>query len=91
MLQEKARVKVHFYRGKEECKSCKNDVIFEVKKQSGKIGIDFNTERSPYICHGDIFTPLETFARSVIFEDVDTRKKYYFDNIKNDIKELEII
>lgn len=88
MLKEKSRVKVHFQSNGKEFKTRKSGIIYEVKKQGGKIGIDFNTGKSLYTCHGDIFTPFETFAQSVIFEDVDTKKKYHFDNIANDIKEI---
>lgn len=89
MLKEKSRVTVHFHNSGKEFETQQSGIIYEVKKQGGKIGIDFNTERSPYTCHGDIFTPFETFAQSVIFEDVDTKKKYHFDNIAKDIKEIK--
>lgn len=89
MLKEKSRVTVHFQSNGKEFKTRKSGIIYEVKKQGGKIGIDFNTGKSPYTCHGDMFTPFETFAQSVTFEDIDTKKKYHFDNIAKDIKELK--
>ncbi len=84
------RIKVHMYdtNGK-EIKTRVFDKIFKVYENNGKLGIDWNVERSPYICNGDVFTPFETFASSVIFENVKTGKKYCFSNIENAIIEME--
>ena len=53
-----------------------------------KLGIDWNTERSPYICRGEIFTPFEVFAPSVTFENIETNESYYFSNIKNELEKI---
>lgn len=65
-------VKVHLYdtAGK-EIKTQNFDKIFRVYEKNGKLGIDWNTEKKPYCCNGEIFIPLEDFAPTVIFEDVD--------------------
>lgn len=89
MLKEKSKVTVHFYSSGKEFETQKSGVIYEVKKQGEKMGIDYNTERSPYTCNGAIFTPFETFAQCVIFEDVNTKKKYHFDNLTNSIQEVK--
>lgn len=88
MLKEKSKVTVHFHNNGKEFETRQSGMIYEVKKQGEKMGIDFNTSKSPYTCNGDVFTPFETFAQRVIFEDVDTKKKYHFDNLTNSIKEV---
>lgn len=62
--------------------------VFEVCYKNGKLGIDWNTERSPYICRGEIFTPFEVFAPSVTFENIETNESYYFSNIKNELEKI---
>ena len=53
--------------------------VFEVKKDHSKqLGIDWNTNRSPYTCKGNLFCPFSSFADNVIFEDIETGKKYHF-------------
>lgn len=86
MLKEGDKIFVRIYdcRGKEIITRNHNK-IFEVKKESNHLGIDWNTERSPYTCKGDIFTPFETFASTVIFENVETGEDYHFSNIENNI------
>lgn len=82
------KIKVHIYSFGKEIKSRNFDKIFLVYEQNGKLGIDWNTERSPYTCKGEIFTPFETFANTVVFENVETGKKFHFSNIKNGIEEI---
>ena len=88
-----SKVKVHMYdltrppEKPEEIKTKHYGEIFEVKEQNGKLGIDWNTERSPYTCHGEVFTPFDTFASSVVFEDIDTGKTYSQSNITNTLEE----
>lgn len=81
------RIKVHMYdtNGK-EIKTKVFDKIFKVYENNGKLGIDWNVERISYICNGNIFAPFETFASSVIFENVGTGKKYHFNTITNKIE-----
>ena len=92
MLKENSKIKVHFYNcfvKHEEIKTNNFDKVFTVCKKGGKLGIDWNTNRSPYTCNGDIFTPFNTFATTVIFEDIENGRQYYFDNITNNLKEYK--
>ncbi len=90
MLKENSKIKVHLFdTSNKEIKTRNFDKVFTVYKKSGKLGIDWNTNRSPYTCNGDIFTPFHTFATTVIFEDIENGKQYYFDNITNGLKEYK--
>lgn len=94
MLQENSKVKVYicnhqtFPKIEDAVKTRNIEVIFEVKKKNGKLGIDYNTSRSPYTCNGEIFTPFETFSWNVIFEDVETGKQYHYSNITGNLEEI---
>lgn len=83
-------IKVHMYNdtNNEEIKTRNFDKIFRVCEKDGRLGIDWNTEKSPYICKGEVFTPFETFASTVIFENVKTEELYYFSNIENAIVKI---
>lgn len=77
-------IKVHLYdTSNREIKTRNYNKVFRVYKKSEKLGIDWNTEGSLYTCKGDAFTPLETFAPSVIFENIETKELFHFSNIKN--------
>ena len=90
MLKENSKIKVHLFdTSNKEIKTRNFDKVFTVYKNGGKHGIDWNTEHSQYICNGDIFTPFNTFAQCVIFEDIENGKQYYFDNITNNLKEYK--
>lgn len=82
------KVKVHMFSFGKEIKTRIYDQIFTVYEKDGKLGIDYNTEKCPYTCNGDIFTPFEVFASTVIFENVDTGEKYHYSNIKNEIETI---
>lgn len=82
------RIKVHMYSFGKEIETRNFDKVFTVYEKGGKLGIDYNTEKSPYTCKGDIFTPFEVFASTVIFENVETRGKFHFSNIKNGIEKI---
>ena len=70
-----------------EIKTRSHGQVFTVKEQGGKLGIDWNTERSPYLCRGDIFTPFSSFSgTSVTFEDVTNGDKYHYSAITEDIE-----
>ena len=94
MLQENSKVKVYICNHQtfpeigDEVKTRNSGVIFEVKKHNGKLGIDYNTSRSPYTCNGEIFTPFETFSWNVIFEDVENGKQYHYSNITGNLEEI---
>lgn len=84
MLKVNDKIKVHLYdTSNREIQTRHINTVFTVYEKNGKLGIDWNTERSPYTCRGDIFTPFETFASTVIFENVETGEKFYFSNIEN--------
>ena len=86
MLKANDKIKVHLYdTSNREIHTRHINTVFTVYEKAGKLGIDWNTERSPYTCRGDIFTPFYTFASNVIFEDVETGENYHFSNIENDI------
>jgi hypothetical protein len=80
------KIKVHIYSSNREVQTRHKDTIFEVYKKNGKLGIDWNTDRSPYTCKGDIFTPFYTFADTVIFENVETGERYHWDNISDSLQ-----
>ena len=83
------KVKVHMYSGNREIQTRNFGKIFEVYKKNGKYGIDWNTERSPYMNNGEVFTPFESFAYTVIFEDVENGKLYRMDYISDNLVEVE--
>ena len=92
-LSKGSKVKVHMYEDTSYSKEISTrhyDEIFEVKEQNGKLGIDWNTGRSTYICHGEVFTPFNTFASSVVFEDIETGKTYSHSNISNTLEETKL-
>lgn len=74
------RIKVHMYSGNKEIKTRNFDKVFDVYFKNGKPGIDWNAS-------GDSFEPLENFAYSVIFEDVEDGKLYHWSSINNRIEE----
>lgn len=77
-------IKVHLYGlSNKEIKTRNYDKVFRVYEKNGKLGIDWNTEKLPYSCNGEIFAPFETFAPSVIFENIETGELFHFSNIKN--------
>ena len=89
MLKENDMIKVHLYdTSNREIKTRNFDKIFRVYKNGGKFGIDWNIERSPYTCKGELFTPFEAFAQNVIFENVKTGERYRFSNIKNELEKI---
>ncbi|MBO5100574.1 MAG: hypothetical protein J6B63_04620 [Treponema sp.] len=65
------KIKVHIFNcNKKEIKTRHFDKIFKVYEKNGKLGIDWNTERNPLTCDGNVFVPLEVFADTVVFEKV---------------------
>lgn len=82
MLQEKAKVKVYicqqFPNIETAIKTDNFGEVFEVKKEGGKIGIEWAGK----------FEPLEHFASRTIFEDVETGKLYHYSNIAENIEEV---
>lgn len=71
-------IKVHLYDlHNKEIQTRNYSKVFRVYEKAGKLGIDWNT------CKGDAFAPFETFAPSVIFENVETGELFHFSNIKN--------
>lgn len=90
-LKVNDKVKVHLFdTSNKEIKTRNFDKVFTVYEKNGKMGIDWNTEQSPYTCKCDIFTPFEAFASTVIFENVETGEKFHFSNIKNAVIKAEL-
>lgn len=86
MLKENDLVKVHLYGcSNKEIKTRNYNKVFRVYSKNGVLGIDWNTSRSPYTNHGDIFTPFRCFASCVEFEKVETGEKFHFDSIADQI------
>lgn len=84
MMKANDKIKVHLYdTSNKEIKTRNCDQVFTVYEKNGKLGIDYNTERSTYTCKGDIFTPFETFASTVIFENAETGELFHWSNIEN--------
>lgn len=77
-------IKVHLYDlHNKEIQTRNYGKTFCVYEKNGKLGIDWNTEKNPYTCKGDVFAPFETFASSVIFENIETGELFHFSSIKN--------
>lgn len=88
MLKVNDKVKVHMYDTcNREIKTRNYGAVFTVKEVNGKLGIDWNTEKSLSTCNGEVFTPFETFAPTAIFENVENGKKYHWSNAENGIVE----
>lgn len=84
-------IKVHLYDlSNKEIKTRNYGKAFRVYEKAGKLGIDWNTEKSPYTCKGDVFTPFETFATSVIFENIETGELFHFSNIRKAVVSIEV-
>ena len=84
-------IKVHLYdSNNREIRTKNHGKTFCVYEKNGKFGIDWNTEKSPYTCNGDVFTPFEIFAQSVIFENIKTGELFHFSNIENAVVSAEI-
>lgn len=79
-MKKNTMIKVHLYdTSNKEIKTRNFDKVFKVYEKDGNLGIDWNKET---------FTPLYTFASSVIFEDVETGEKYHFSNIENTVVKI---
>lgn len=85
-MKKNDMIKVHLYGCDEKEIETRNlGKVFKVCEKNGRLGIDWNTDKSPYTCHGNIFTPFESFASTVIFENIETGERFHWDNIKNTI------
>lgn len=81
------KIKVHMYdTTSKEIKTRQYEKVFTVYEKNGRLGIDWNTEKNPYSFNDDTFTPFETFSHTVIFENVETGERFYFDIISNSVK-----
>lgn len=78
MLKENDKIKIHLYStNHKEIKTRNYEKVFTVSEKGGKLGIDWAG-----------FTPFEDFASSVIFEDVESGKKFHL-NFKDEIVEIK--
>lgn len=76
------KIKVHLFdTNNKEIKTKNFDKIFTVCEENGKLGIYWTEE----------FTPFETFAHTVIFENVKTGELFHFDNISNSVIKISDI
>ncbi|RGU26146.1 hypothetical protein DWW89_06815 [Agathobacter rectalis] len=57
--------------------------LFACTKKPENLELIGTQKKSPYTCKGDAFAPFETFAPSVIFENIETGELFHFSNIKN--------
>ena len=91
MLKVNDRIKVHIFGADHrEIKTWNYNTVFTVYEVDGKLGIDWNTKKSPTTCNGEVFTPFETFSYTVIFENVENGKRYHWSNIENRVVEMEV-
>lgn len=89
MLELNNKIKVHIYdTNNRKINTDDHNTIYTVCSKGGKMGINYNINKSLYISNGDIFVPFEGFASRVIFEDVENGNKYHFDNLSNSIKQI---
>lgn len=80
MLKENDKIKVHMFNDQgKEIKTAVYDKVFEVIKKNSRLGIYWKD---------DEFAPFETFSHTVIFENIETNKKYYYSNIYSSITEV---
>jgi len=91
MLKDGDKITVHFinhwmHKKPTEEKVNTTGIIFEVKTKNNKLGFDGNITKSPYTCKGDIFTPFQAYAWSVIFRNESTKELYRYSEM---IKGLE--
>lgn len=82
MLKANDKIKVHLFDADKEIITNNFDAVFTVRKENGNLGIDWNQDKE------DTFTPFQMFASSVIFENMDTGKKYHWNTIARAIIEV---
>lgn len=62
--------------------------VYTVYENGGRLGIDYNTSRSPYTSRGEVFVPLASFSGSTVgFENIGTGTVCHYDNIKESVVE----
>lgn len=89
MLKVNDVIKVHLFdTNNKEIKTRNFNKTFVVYEKNRKLGIDWNTEKRPYVSEGEVFCPFETFDYTVVFENVATNENFRFSNIKNDIERI---
>lgn len=88
MLKENDKIKVHMYAFGKEIQTRNKDEVYTIYKKNGNLGIDWNTEKKQTTSNGDAFVSLNNFSFDVVFENVDTRKKYHWCNAENKIVEV---
>lgn len=91
MLKASNKITVHIFGtdGK-EIKTLDSNTAYTVCEKNGKLGINYNTERKQTTSDGDVFVPFESFSYTVVFENVENGKKYYWSNAENAIVEKEV-
>ena len=91
MLKVNNKIIVHIFGtdGK-EIKTLDSNTVYTVCEKNGKLGINYNTERKQTTSDGDVFVPFESFSYTVVFENVENGKNYYWSNAENAIVEKEV-
>lgn len=91
MLKVNNKIIVHIFGtdGK-EIKTLDSNTAYTVCEKNGKLGINYNTERKQTTSDGDVFVPFKSFSYTVVFENVENGKKYYWSNAENAIVEKEV-
>lgn len=93
MLKNGSKITVHFINHwmhkepTEEKVGCSGQV-FTVKTEGGKMGFDGNVSRSPYTSRGELFTPFQAYAWTVIFKNVKTGRIYRYSEMKKGLEEV---
>ena len=93
MLKEGSKITVHFinhwmHPEPTEEKTSQTGIIYTVKSINNKLGFDGNTQKSPYTCRGEVFTPFSVYSWSVIFRNVKTGHIYRYSAIKKRLEDV---
>lgn len=80
------KIRVHIYgTDKKEIQTRHINTVFAVYEKNGKLGIDWSTKIRSSARKYDPFVPFEAFSPTVIFENVETKELYHFDNMSNSV------
>lgn len=93
MLKNGDKITVHFinhwmHKRPTEEKTEESGIIFEVKTENNKLGFDGNITKSPYTSRGELFTPFQAYAWSVIFRDENTKRLYRYSDTSRGLEEV---
>lgn len=81
MLKENSKIKIHIYdTNKKEIKTRGYNDVFTVIKSGGVLGVIWGYSQE--------FVPFCSFSHTVIFENIENNKQYYFNSIYNKLMEV---